>query len=377
MRKRKVTYPPAKTSNRPAPATGLPTDPPYVRPTVATIDLTAGKGRAGLAVGGKVRIAGNGLYAGEIAVIEKLGTGGVIPSAIVRTEAGKTRQVRTIDLEPVGATPGAESRPHQGDTSASIRRPPASGWRRHEYRRGRCYAQATCPVDPLGIIRCALSPIAISGPEWTRFAITYALRRPAPHVRSLGAILGLPARLIGAALRSRAAPRRSAPPRRAPAARAPPSSPPPGIGMTVRARGRPRSPRPTHRRSAPRSTRSRPRTHPSPRCSPAGGPRAGARGRLRRRSSVRSVKRSIGRSRIALDRGRRPERQQHLAGRHGVQRDPRPGPVAHEDRLHRVHLVDVVDEVAVGHRQTGRLARRLRQVDQASGARWPPASGSG
>ena len=105
MRKRKVTYPPAKTSNRPAPATGLPTDPPYVRPTVATIDLTAGKGRAGLAVGGKVRIAGSGLYAGEIAVIEKLGTGGVIPSAIVRTEAGKTRQVRTIDLEPVGAAP--------------------------------------------------------------------------------------------------------------------------------------------------------------------------------------------------------------------------------------------------------------------------------
>jgi hypothetical protein len=26
----------------------------------------------------------------------------VIPSAVVRTEAGKTRQVRTIDLEPVG-----------------------------------------------------------------------------------------------------------------------------------------------------------------------------------------------------------------------------------------------------------------------------------
>jgi hypothetical protein len=27
---------------------------------------------------------------------------GVIPSAVVRTEAGKTRQVRTIDLEPAG-----------------------------------------------------------------------------------------------------------------------------------------------------------------------------------------------------------------------------------------------------------------------------------
>jgi hypothetical protein len=102
VRKRKVNYPPAKTANRPPPPTGLPNDTPMVRPTVATIDLTAGKGRTGLAVGGRVRIAGSGLYSGEIAVIEKLVTG-VIPQAVVRTEAGKTRQVRTIDLEPVAA----------------------------------------------------------------------------------------------------------------------------------------------------------------------------------------------------------------------------------------------------------------------------------
>ena len=111
MRKRKVTYPPPKTANRPAPASGLPTDTPYVRPTVATIDLNAGKGRAGLAVGGRVRISGTGLYAGEIAVIEKL-VAGVIPQAVVRTEAGKTRQVRTIDLEPVGpAAPASSAAP--------------------------------------------------------------------------------------------------------------------------------------------------------------------------------------------------------------------------------------------------------------------------
>ena len=73
----KPTYPPAKTSNRPAPATGLPTDPPYVRPTVATIDLTAGKGRAGLAVGGRVRIAGNGLYARIYRAQRLASTGGV------------------------------------------------------------------------------------------------------------------------------------------------------------------------------------------------------------------------------------------------------------------------------------------------------------
>ena len=101
MARRKVTYPPPKTANRPAPPTGLPDDAPYVRPTVANIDVTAGKGRAGLTVGGRVRITGTGLYAGETAVIERLANG-VIPSAVVRTEAGKTRQVRTIDLEPVG-----------------------------------------------------------------------------------------------------------------------------------------------------------------------------------------------------------------------------------------------------------------------------------
>jgi hypothetical protein len=99
--KRKVNYPPAKTANRPAPPTGLPEDAPYVRPTVATIDLNAGKGRAGLSVGSRVRITGSGLYSGESAVIERL-SNGVIPSAVVRTEAGKTRQVRTIDLEPLG-----------------------------------------------------------------------------------------------------------------------------------------------------------------------------------------------------------------------------------------------------------------------------------
>jgi hypothetical protein len=104
--KRKVTYPPAKTANRPPPATGLPDDAPYVRPTVAIIDVNAGKGRAGFSVGTRVRITGSGLYSGEFAVIERLANG-VIPSAVVRTEAGKTRQVRTIDLEPAGpAAPG-------------------------------------------------------------------------------------------------------------------------------------------------------------------------------------------------------------------------------------------------------------------------------
>ena len=95
MRKRKVTYPVAKTATRRAPAPG--SDASIVRPNLATIDLTAGAGRAGLAVGDRVRIEASGIYAGEIAVIERL-VGGVIPAALVRTEAGGTRRVRTVDL---------------------------------------------------------------------------------------------------------------------------------------------------------------------------------------------------------------------------------------------------------------------------------------
>ena len=100
MRKRKVTYPVAKTANKPVRTVGLGSDPTYVRSTVATIDLKALEGRDGLSVGQAVRIGGAGLYSGETAVVESLLTG-VIPSAMVRTEAGRSRRVRTIDLQPV------------------------------------------------------------------------------------------------------------------------------------------------------------------------------------------------------------------------------------------------------------------------------------
>ena len=109
-RKRRTVYPPPRNATRP-PRPGEPGGPggppigePYVRPTVASINLSASTGRAGLKLGDRVRINGTGLYSGELATIEKLTTG-AIPSAVVRTEAGRTRQVRTIDLEPVAAPP--------------------------------------------------------------------------------------------------------------------------------------------------------------------------------------------------------------------------------------------------------------------------------
>ncbi len=77
---------------------------------MASINLSASTGRAGLNVGDRVRINGTGLYSGELATIEKLASG-AIPSAVVRTDAGRTRQVRTIDLEPVAAPPPAAAPP--------------------------------------------------------------------------------------------------------------------------------------------------------------------------------------------------------------------------------------------------------------------------
>jgi hypothetical protein len=94
-RKRKVFIPPKKTAPRPQP--GVDTS---GRPGATSINTAALEGRAGLAVGDKVQILGTGLYAGEIAVIERM-VGGAIPAAAVRTEAGRSRTVRTVDLEPV------------------------------------------------------------------------------------------------------------------------------------------------------------------------------------------------------------------------------------------------------------------------------------
>jgi hypothetical protein len=94
-RKRKVTYPVARTSKRPSDAPA----PVYPRTSIA-IDTTAAAGRPGLSIGSRVRITGTGLYVGEAAVIERF-AGNVIPAALVRTDDGRTRQVRTIDLEPI------------------------------------------------------------------------------------------------------------------------------------------------------------------------------------------------------------------------------------------------------------------------------------
>ena len=100
MKRRKVTYPVARTHTKGTPRAGAGPEVAVVRPNLVAIDITAGAGRANLKVGGRVRINGTGLYAGEEATIERL-VAGVIPTAAVRTDGGGTRRVRTIDLDPI------------------------------------------------------------------------------------------------------------------------------------------------------------------------------------------------------------------------------------------------------------------------------------
>ncbi len=98
MRKRKVTYPPPKTATRADRTLGASGDLRSQRATVASIDLTALEGRADVAVGDRVRIGGSGLYTGDVGTVGALNPG-VIPAATVRTESGRTRRVRLVDLE--------------------------------------------------------------------------------------------------------------------------------------------------------------------------------------------------------------------------------------------------------------------------------------
>lgn len=100
MKRRKVTYPVARTHTKGAPRAGSGPEAAQIRPNLVSIDVTAGAGRNNLKVGARVRINGTGLYAGEEATIERLIVG-VIPAATVRTRTGGTRRVRTIDLEPI------------------------------------------------------------------------------------------------------------------------------------------------------------------------------------------------------------------------------------------------------------------------------------
>jgi hypothetical protein len=97
VRRKKVTYPPPKTatSSRGG-AANADARAAAAAERAVTINLQAMTGRKDIAQGSRVRIM-TGLYAGELATVESV-VGGVIPAALVRTEAGRSRRVRTVDL---------------------------------------------------------------------------------------------------------------------------------------------------------------------------------------------------------------------------------------------------------------------------------------
>jgi len=115
-RKRKVFYPPSKSSKgAPPPVARVPITPP----TVAVINRDAILGRASIAAGIWATIVGTGANAGESGRVEKV-VPGVIPAAIVRLESGKTRRVRTVDLMPSSQPqPATQSTPATQPTSQS------------------------------------------------------------------------------------------------------------------------------------------------------------------------------------------------------------------------------------------------------------------
>ena len=107
MVKRKQNHSPTRTGNRKPRGAGLFGATADVRPTLARIDVTALEGREDIAVGDRVRIAGGGLHAGEEATVESVNHG-VIPAMVVRTDGGKARLVRAVDLDRIGEQRNAD-----------------------------------------------------------------------------------------------------------------------------------------------------------------------------------------------------------------------------------------------------------------------------
>src|SRR3972149_5983198 len=98
MRRRKVTYPPPKTATKgPPPLLGA-NDPRNPAGRTVSINLSAVVGRSSIGLGDRVRIL-SGLYAGEAATVESV-SGGVIPAVMVRTEAGRAREMLGVPVAP-------------------------------------------------------------------------------------------------------------------------------------------------------------------------------------------------------------------------------------------------------------------------------------
>jgi len=97
LKRKKVFYPKARPGAPVPPGTpGADARAAAAAARTVSIDLDAATAGAGIRLGDRVQIQ-SGLYAGEMATVESV-VGGVIPAAVVRTDAGRTRRARAIDL---------------------------------------------------------------------------------------------------------------------------------------------------------------------------------------------------------------------------------------------------------------------------------------
>ena len=99
MRRKKVFYPKSRPGAPGPGQTAADARAAAAAERSVSINLAAITGRSDIRQGARVRIK-SGLYEGELATVESV-VGGVIPAAVVRTDAGRTRRVRTIDVVPV------------------------------------------------------------------------------------------------------------------------------------------------------------------------------------------------------------------------------------------------------------------------------------
>src|SRR5215218_8386450 len=106
MARKKTFYPKARPGAPAPPGTpGAEARAAAAAARTVSIDLGAMRAGQGIRQGDRVQIQ-SGLYAGELATVESV-VGGVIPAALIRTDAGRSRRVRAIDLVPARTAPPA------------------------------------------------------------------------------------------------------------------------------------------------------------------------------------------------------------------------------------------------------------------------------
>jgi hypothetical protein len=113
MARRKKPFIPKSRPGAPAPpgAPGADARAAAAAERTVSINLDAMRAGAGIEKGDRIQIR-SGMYAGEFGTVESV-VGGVIPAAVIRTDDGRSRRVRAVDL--VRSSGPAPERPRSPD----------------------------------------------------------------------------------------------------------------------------------------------------------------------------------------------------------------------------------------------------------------------